>query len=433
MFICKRDDLDLAIRYISFGKYLNRQKLRYLITVLIYDIGEVIMKKYLICIILVLLFVTGCQSSTEKNSSSVESEGKKNEKSPIATPKLSDSIQIIDYEYDIYKSGKEVRDDDTIIYFSNKSLLCYYKSENFFLYDRKTKQKHRIITIKNIDSCWGDMYEKDGCLYLALGVIINKKEKSYILKINERTFQGELIKIKDCNTIFSSVICSDNTLFIWFMKEQDDFNEYCLAYLKGRKINPVHSWIYRKNKNEIGQQMSTLGTNGDELFCYVEDKEENAHIEIYNGKGELAKNIPIEFSDFQNTSDGKDMFLKIYCINNTLLFETLDHRMLIAKYDGKNITRIKDNDLFIDNENCNLERGSCIGVASFSDKMILCGNLENTNQLINWEIDNDRIKNIIFEIDDAEILSYQMLTENEVILKIVNNNSESKKFYCKIE
>lgn len=65
------------------------------------------MKKYLICIMLVLVFVTGCQSSTEKNNGSVESQEKKNEKNPIATPKLSDSMQVVGY--DVHKSGKEMK------------------------------------------------------------------------------------------------------------------------------------------------------------------------------------------------------------------------------------------------------------------------------------------------------------------------------------
>lgn len=390
---------------------------------------------------LVLLFVTGCQSSTEKNSSSVELENKKAETNQTAAPKLSDSIQIDDYKYDVYKSGKEIKNDNNIItYFSSDSLLCYSKmhqektaEETFFLYDREKKQKHRIITVKNIDSTWGDMCEKDGCLYLALEMIINKKEKSYILKIDERTFRGEFIKIKECNTIFSSVICSDSTLFVWFMKEKEDFNKYCLACLNGKKINPIHSWIYKKGTNDTGQIMSPFGTNGDELFCYVEDKEGTAHIEIYNAKGKLTKNIPIEFSDFQNTTDGKDMFSKIYCFNNILLFETFDHRILIAEYDKGSITRIEDNDWFTDSENSKIENGSYIGVASFPNKMILSGHLESTNQLISWDIDDNKIQKITFETGDAEILSYQMLTDNEVILKIINNNSEIRKFYCKIK
>lgn len=397
------------------------------------------MKKYLICIMLVLVFVTGCQSSTEKNNGSVESQEKKNEKNPIATPKLSDSMQVVDY--DVHKSGKEMKSDyNATIYFSNESIICYSKKgegktedDSFFLYERKTKQKHRIITVKNIDTCWGDMCENDGALYLALGVVINEKEKSYVLKIDEKTFRGELIKIKDCNTIFSSVICSDDTVFVWFMKETDDVKEYCLTYLKDGKINPVNSWVYKNDKNDTGENMHVLGTNGNELFCYVEDKGGNAHIEIYNGKGELTKNIPIGFSDFQNTSDGKDGFLKIYCCNNTLFFVTLNNRMLIAEYDGKNITRIKEDDAFAGNENLSMENGSYRVVASFSDKMILCGNLEYTNQLIYWEINDNKIKKINFTIDDAEILSYQMLSDDELILHAFDNNSEAKTFYCKID
>lgn len=50
----------------------------------------------------VLLFVTGCQSSTEnrteKASGFAESESKKNGNNPIETPKSLDSIQIVDYE-----------------------------------------------------------------------------------------------------------------------------------------------------------------------------------------------------------------------------------------------------------------------------------------------------------------------------------------------
>lgn len=417
--------------------------------------GETVMKKYLICTLFVLILFTGCQSSTEnkqgETSSAIEPEstitGEIPTESPTEAPKLSDSIQIVDQEYDVYKSGKEIKnyDDDTSIYFSNESLLCYSKNdqeriedESFFLYDRKTKQKHRIITVKNIDSCCGDMYEKDECLYLAIGVMENEKEQSYILKIDEKTFDGELIKIKGCNTIFSSVVCSDNTLFVWYMKEQKDSKEYCLGYLKKRKINPVHSWIKKEGKNDVGQEMSTLATNGDELFCYVEDKEEKAYIEVYNGKGKVTKNILIDFSDFQNTSEGKDVFWKMFCFQNLLVFETLNHRILVAKYDGKNITRIKDGN-FMDllagnpNDEDGMEVGSCIGIASFSDKMILCGNLDNRNELLIWEIDNETIKNIFFKSEDAEILSYQMLTENEVVLKLVDDNEESRRFYCKIE
>lgn len=411
------------------------------------------MKKYLIGTLFVLILITGCQSSTEnrqgETSGAIEPEstitGEIPTESPTEAPKSSDSIQIVDQEYDVYKSGKEIKNDDETIYFSNESLLCYSKNDqeriedqSFFLYDRKTKQKHRIITIKNIDFCCGDMYEKDGCLYLALGVIINKKEKSYILKIDEKTFDGELIKIKGCNTIFSSVICSDNTLFVWYMKEQDDFNKYCLANLKEEKMNHVHSWIYKKGENDTGQQMSTLATNGEELFCYVEDKEENAHVEVYNGKGEVTKNIPIDFSDFQNTSEGNDVFWKMFCFQNLLVFETLNHRILVAKYDGKTITRIKDGnfmDLLVENQSDEdgFVFGACRGVASFSDKMILCGNIENTNELLIWEIDNETINNIFFKAEDAEILSYQMLTENEVVIKLVDDNEESRRFYCKIE
>lgn len=80
-----------------------------------------------------------------------------------------------------------------------------------------------------------------------------------------------------------------------------------------------------------------------------------------------------------------------------------------------------------------MEDGSYRVVASFSGKMILCGNLEYTNQLIYWEINDNKIKKINFTIDDAEILSYQMLSDNELILHAFDNNSETKTFYCKID
>lgn len=391
---------------------------------------------------IVLLFVTNCQASAEKAGDFVTSEGKKNEKNPVTAPKQLDSSQMIDDTYDVYQSGKEIKNNnEPFIYFSNQSVLCYSKDSqikteksDFFLYDRKTKQEHHILSINNIDTCWGDMYEKDGCLYLALGIIVHQKETSYILKIDETTFRGELIKIKGCNTIFSSVICSDHTLYVWFMKEKKDSKEYCLAYLKGKTLHPVHSWIYQKDKHRTGKQMNVLGTNGKQLFCYVENKKGSAHMEIFHGKKKAAKKIPIPFSDFQNTSDGKDGFLKIYCCKNTLFFETLNHRILMAGYDGKHITRRKSSDAFVKKQLNAMANGSYRIVTSFSNQIILCGNFENTNQLTYWEIKHNRMKNITFQVGDAEILSYQMLTGNEVLLDVFDNQTEeNKQFYCKMD
>lgn len=100
-----------------------------------------------------------------------------------------------------------------------------------------------------------------------------------------------------------------------------------------KKINPIHSWIYKKGENDSGEQMSTLGSNGNELFCYVEDKQENAHIEIYNGTGKLAKTISIQFSDFKIHQREKMCFqrfivLMIFCFLRHWIIESLWQNMM---------------------------------------------------------------------------------------------------------
>lgn len=434
------------------------------------------MKRYFIGILLILVFITGCRLSADTDSqadSSVGMENRKNSAKPKETPGISSSIRFSDREYDTYQVGKEIKDcGDTDIYFSDRDFICYTKmadekenEEIFFLYDRREKKKHRIMKIKNIDSGWGSMCEKDGRLYYAIGFVKDGKESSSLLVIDEKTFRGELIKIRECNTIFSSVVCTDDAVFAWFIKEQGDINEYCLTKLTDGKFQPVDSWVYKGHKDAegkedgVGQVMKPFNTNGKELFCYVEDFDDSddrdaAHMEIYDSIGNETKSIPIDFMDFEymseesdmldfgNEADESDGFWDIYCFEDIILFRTLNSRILVAKYDGKSIEKITEEELYHllageqNGGESGIESGSYGVMAAFPDKVVLGGLFENTDRMVIWDIAQNSVKSINFHIEDEEmkVLSSQMLTENEVMLTLADDNLDKENvFYCKLD
>ncbi|MCH5268802.1 MAG: hypothetical protein J1E62_10725 [Lachnospiraceae bacterium] len=416
--------------------------------------------------------------STEKNKMTVSKPGTETDKNSLKgteEPKMSYELQMIHQEYDMAGQGKKFN-GKTVgrIRFSNEKVVCYsydgnMKSdradETVYLYERKTKKSHRIMTIKNFNSSWSDMYEQGDWLYKAVGTMDDDgKEKSYIIAINEKTLQGNLIEIKNCNTEFSRVFCTDDTVYVWYINERGkmrNINEYCLCRLENNDLTPVESWTYttrtdkvRRSNADTGQTMSTMGANDKELFCYVQDANGDAYVNVYDKKGKKGKSIPVDFSDFLKSATEKedmDVMYDLYCCGNTLFFQTLNHRILVAEYDGKNIKRV-DYNLSSPGGNAtekefDLSSGEYVVLRSFSDKIVICNMYENIDKLYIWEMVSGKIKCIKFEMgdlarnhdlyntlmEDAEF-HYEMLSENEVIVMVDNEEHPilEREYYCKI-